>query len=149
MRELYYLPIALNLRGKKVLIVGGGTVAYRKALTMLKGRAEVTVLAPELSGEIEGLVPKIRIIKKNFDKKDITDFDIVIAATDNRKLNKEIGRLSSEKGKLVNVADTKYESDFVTMALVEKGEIIISIFSDARDPQKVVEVKKRIEELDL
>jgi len=140
---MFYLPIGFRFNNKKVLIIGGGMIAYRKAELLKKADAEITVLARNFIEQWNGFA--VPTVQKEFCETDLEGFDFVIAATDDRALNKKIGALCRARGIYVNVADTKYESDFVTMALIEYKEIVLSLFSDAKNPKLVSEVKKYLE----
>lgn len=142
---MFYLPVGFRFNDKKVLIIGGGMVAYRKAELLKRADADITVIARDFIGQWNGFNGEI--IQREFKGSDIDGFDFVIAATDDRDMNKKIGVLCRKKRIYVNVTDTKYESDFVTMALIEYKKIILSLFSDARNPKLVSEIKKHLESI--
>lgn len=87
-----YLPLFINLEGKKCVVVGGGKVAERKIKTLLKYGAKVTVVSPEITKKIAELVEKkkIQYLKKKYSSEDIEDAFLVIAATSDSSINQQI-----------------------------------------------------------
>src|SRR3989338_3097712 len=103
MSGLYY-PIALRLKGRQVLIAGGGKVAERKIKTLFKCGASVRVVSPDLAAGLRKLVNsgRIRWLNRRVKAADVRRADIVIAATSDAAVNKKISRWSKKKRILVN-----------------------------------------------
>src|SRR5579859_3550902 len=89
-----YYPIFLDIEERRVVIIGGGTVCARKAETMLKYGAKVTVIAPEFHPDIEAYAAEgtIDVRKKTYEESDLDDASIVIASTDDPCINGRIAR---------------------------------------------------------
>ena len=87
----------VELKEKKVAIIGGGKVAYRKASNLASLGAFVTVISPTFIAEFEKLKGLIKCIEAYYDKHFIEDSFLVIAATDNKTLNTEIGEYAKNK----------------------------------------------------
>ncbi len=124
-----YYPVYLDLRERPCLIVGGGPVAERKALTLLEAGAEVTVVSPTLSRKLQdlSLSGKITHRAKKFEDKDISGEFLVIAATDSPQLNSAIGKTCGKMKVLVNVTAPPEESSFIVPSVVDRGDLLIAI----------------------
>lgn len=135
MEERYY-PVALKIKNKTVLVIGGGKVAERKVFTLLKAQAKICIIAPILTARLIRLASsgKISWKKRKVSKKDICRAQLIIAATDNEFINKQISVWAKEKKILVNVADRPALSDFISTAILRKGKALISVYTNARAP---------------
>lgn len=130
------------------MIVGGGFVGTEKLSFILKNspNANITVVAKEISEEIKLFVNSYRLlvlIEKEFEKSDLEDKQLVIAATADKTLNEEIYRAAKEKNILINVADTPELCDFYLGSIVTKGDLKIAISTNGKSPT----LSKRIREL--
>lgn len=132
-------PIFLKPDQLKVLIIGGGNVAAEKLHFLLKSSpaANVTVVAPQISDEVLDLVSKhqySKIILRAYEEDVINKHDIIIAATDDRQLNKNIWHNAKRKRILINVADTPELCDFYLGAIVTKGDLKLAISTNGKSP---------------
>jgi len=135
--ELY--PVFLKLETLQTLIVGGGDAGTEKLNFMMKNspNANVTVIAPEVSTQIENIAKEnahVVLLKRNFTDSDLENKDIVIVATDDKELNKTIRDKAKAKKILVNVADTPELCDFYLGSIVTKGDLKIAISTNGKSP---------------
>jgi len=134
--ELY--PIFLKVSQLNVLIVGGGKVAHEKLSFLLKSspNARVSLIALEFSKDLEGLAIEhnVKIIKKPYAIDCLEGRHIVIAATNNREVNKQIYTDAKARFLLVNVADTPDLCDFYLGGIVTKGQIKVAISTNGKSP---------------
>lgn len=140
-----FYPVNLNLNDVKITIVGGGKVAYRKAINFLNFDKKVKVVSLEFVEEFNDIKDKIEIIKDEYRQKYIEDSFIVIAATNNKEVNKEIGIYCRDKNKLVNVVDDKDLSNFTVPSYVKRGELLISVSTGGNSPSLSAKIKKELE----
>lgn len=143
-----YYPIAVNLSGREVLVVGGGKVAERKIDTLLESKAKIKVVSPEFTENIERLAKlrKIVLIRRKYKLFDIKGAQLIITATNDKKVNKEISRLANKKNILVNVVDNSSLSNFISPAIFHKGKAIITVYSDGKDPVLSRDLKNFLKE---
>ncbi|MGO2232265.1 precorrin-2 dehydrogenase/sirohydrochlorin ferrochelatase family protein, partial [Psychrobacter sp.] len=108
-------PLFFKLETRKVLIVGGGDVALRKADLLSRAGACITVLAPSIDHDIEALLSdsKHQLIYENYNKSYMSGARIIIAATDEETLNHQIHADATERNIPVNVVDTPHLCDFI------------------------------------
>jgi len=144
-----FYPILLNLERLNCLIVGGGKVACRKALSLLKFNTAVTMISPRFCRPILDLAgsEKIVIIKKAYSSEYLKGFGIVFSATDNPEINRRVRTDCTEKGILLNAADKLPLCDFILPANISRGDLIISISSQGKAPFFTKEMKKKINKL--
>jgi siroheme synthase-like protein len=131
-----YYPIYLDIEGRNVVIIGGGNVCARKAETMMKYGARVTVVSPEMTDEIEQWAREgcLAIRRKEYDASDLDDANIVIASTDHQSVNEQIAADCRQRRIPVNVVDVTPLCEFIVPAIIEKGSIQIAISTGGKSP---------------
>lgn len=133
-------PIFLKLHHLKMLIVGGGEVGTEKLFFILKSspEANITVVATWFSSELLQLVArsgaKVKLIKKAFTASDVKDYDLIVAATNDRSLNQQVQSIAKEKKILINVADTPDLCDFYLGSIVTRGTLKVAISTNGKSP---------------
>lgn len=131
-----FLPLGVDLRGRRCLIVGGGTVGARKAATLVRAGAQVAVVAPKLGAELEHLVEAgtVSWIAEPFVPNQLAGSFLVIAATDDAAVNEEVVGAARSLDVLVCDASAAERSQVIFGALLETGDGTVAVFSDGRDP---------------
>ena len=129
------------------MVVGGGKIATRRILTLLKFKYEITVVSPTITKEIEILTRnnEIAYIEREFAEKDMEGYSLVVAATNDRRVNQLVGRLAKKFGIYVSVADVKEECTFYFPAVITQTDMVIGITSEGKSHKLVKEAKKKIE----
>lgn len=138
-------PIFLDLRGKKVLIVGGGHVALRKAKRLAPYRASITAVAPEFAPGFAAL-GGVTALERRFQPGDVEGAALVIAATDDAELNAAVSELCAWEGIPVNVVDDLALCSFVFPALVRRGELSVGISTGGASPSAAQYIRRLVEE---
>ena len=131
-----YYPIFLDIEGRNVVIVGGGNVCARKAETMMKYGARVTVVSPQFTDEIEQWARQgcLALSRKKYDQSDLDGANIVIASTDDEAINTQIATDCRQRRILVNVVDVTALCEFIVPAILEKGSVQIAISTGGKSP---------------
>lgn len=142
-----YLPIHVDTKDARILIIGGEGAAEAKLRTLIKTDAQLSVISPEVSPEIsrwaeQGLLSHTA---RDFQPSDLDGVRLVYAATEDDDLNLEIGNLARAQGLLVNAADQKDACDFITPALVDRSPVIVSIGTEGTSPSLARAVKTDLE----
>jgi len=142
-------PLFFKLEDRKVLIVGGGDVALRKADLLSRAGACITILAPNISTDIQALLSdsKHELVYENYNKSHMTDARVIIAATDDETLNHQIHADATELNIPVNVVDTPHLCDFIFPAIVDRNPIVIGISSNGKAPVLARLLRARLETL--
>src|SRR5262247_1938955 len=132
-----YYPIYLDLKGRDVLVVGGGAVAEGKALQLVEAGARVTVVSPELTEALRAAADRGEITHLGgfFAEGDLNRMSLVISATDDRKVNEMVAKAARERGALCN---------FITPALVTRGGMQISVSTGGGSPTLAQRVKREV-----
>ena len=140
-------PMFVNLKGKRILVLGGGKVAARKVKKLAPFGGRITVVAPQAQPELEAM-PGVEIRRHGFRPADLWPRPaMVIAATDDRQVNARASRLCRRFRIPVNVADNGPESSFLFPALVNQGDFSAGISTGGASPTVAVYFKERLEEL--
>ncbi|MFK2824095.1 NAD(P)-dependent oxidoreductase [Bacillus sp. B190/17] len=128
-------PAMLNLTAKKVVVVGGGPVAARKAASLIAASAIVEVISPEISEAMNELIDRhqVKWKQKKFSPEDLADALIIIAATNDREVNKSVQQNASSF-QLVNLVDNPAESDFFVPASFQKGKLCMAVSTNGASP---------------
>lgn len=138
-------PVMIDLMGKEITVIGGGKIAYRKVNNFLKFGYEVTVVSREFIEDFKKIENKIKIIKDEYSEKYIKDSFIVVAATNNKKVNESIGMFCRSNNKLVNVIDDQKLSNFIVPSCVKRGDLVISISTGGKSPSLASKIRKDLE----
>lgn len=141
-----YYPVLLNLKGKKCVVVGGGKVAERKALPLLRSGAEVTVISPECTVRLkeENLKRHIQYISRRYKKGDLKNAFLAIAATDSNETNRKI---SEDAACLVNIVDMPLLCNFIVPSVVRRGPLTIAVSTSGISPSLARTIRKELEGL--
>nr|WP_243460914.1 bifunctional precorrin-2 dehydrogenase/sirohydrochlorin ferrochelatase [Clostridioides difficile] len=140
-------PINLKLDELDVVIIGGGEIAYRKCKNFLEFNKNVTIVSKQILNKFYDLKGNIKIIKDDYKEIYIKDASVIIAATNNRELNMEIGLYCRAKNKLVNVVDNIEISNFTVPSYIKRGDLLISVSTGGKSPSLSSKIKKEIEEI--
>lgn len=144
-----YLPIFLNLKGEPCLVVGGGEVAARKVLMLLRAGGKCTVIAPELGPAIAeaALAGTVTWLDKTFAPEDVAGFRLAIAATDDTAVNTAVSRAAKALNVPVNVVDRPALCSFIFPAIVDRSPVVLAISSGGTSPVLARVLRSRLEAL--
>ncbi|BCG45649.1 Precorrin-2 oxidase [Citrifermentans bremense] len=144
-----YYPINIDLHDQSVVIVGGGKVAARKANRLIAAGARLTVVAPILAPTLAELAKKgaLRHLERDYRHGDLAGALLAFAATDNPLLNREVAAEAKERGILVDVVDAPRQSAFTTPAVLEQGDLLITVSTGGASPSLSRQIVAMIEPL--
>jgi precorrin-2 dehydrogenase/sirohydrochlorin ferrochelatase len=134
--RIQYYPIALKIKSKLAVVVGGGAVAERKVLSLLYAGARVRVVAPNFSSGLKLLGKKklIDLALRCVRKDDLRGAVLVIAATNDCEVNKRVSCWARNMNILINVVDQPLLSDFISPAVLRTKSSVIAVNTEGRDP---------------
>jgi siroheme synthase-like protein len=146
-KKFPYYPIFLDVENRDVLIIGGGAVCARKAETMMRYGARVTVVAPEVTDAISGWAKdgRIKLRRKEYDEGDLEGASIVIASTDDACVNGRIARDCRRRKIPVNVVDVTHLCEFIVPAIVEQGSIQLAVSTGGKSPALARTLKETLQ----
>ena len=131
-----FLPLFFSFKGRSALVVGGGEVALRKVALLVKAQAKVIVVSPEVHNDIEALVSTSggEVKLKTFDPGDVSNMNLVIAATNNVEVNTAVANQAHNLNIPVNVVDQPKLGNFIFPAIVDRSPIIAAVSSGGSSP---------------
>lgn len=141
-----YFPFFMDIAGRKGLIVGGGTVALRKAEKLLPFGPVLTVTAPDILSELAAL-PGVTVLEKAFTPAMLEGAFFVIAATDDPDTNRLVSSLCRERNIPVNVVDDPAGCTFLFPALVKDGSLCVGVCTEGASPTAAAWLRSEIEKL--
>ena len=142
-----YYPIFIDLEGKKAIVVGGGAVAERKVETLLTCGALVHVISLELTPTLSRYAEegKIRLLGHEFRDDVLDGAFMMIVATDDPLVNRQVGEKAREKGLLTNVVDQPSDCDFIVPSILRRGDLLIAVSTSGKSPALAKKVRKELE----
>jgi precorrin-2 dehydrogenase/sirohydrochlorin ferrochelatase len=140
-------PIFLELSGRRVVLIGGGAVAARKAQVLLAAGARLVVVAERIDEMLTVLCrdKTAELIKSKYAKSYLAEAVLVMAATNNNQLNKRIYKDCQELEILCNVVDVPELCDFFVPAVVKRGSLQIAVSTDGYCPAYAGHLRKKLE----
>lgn len=144
-----YLPIFLNLKQQRCLVVGGGDIAARKIDLLVKAGAQISVVAPELKPVLSQLQQEhgFEVRLKNFTAEDLNGVQLVISATNQASVNQQVYQAAQAQGLWVNVVDNPALCNFIFPAIVDRSPVIIAISTGGSSPVLARLLRGKLESL--
>ena len=142
-----FLPVFMNVRDQRCLVVGGGEVAARKVELIRRAQAKVTVIAPQLCDALAELVHKGHITHcaTNFTAADLAAYALVIAATDDPSANRQVSEAARAQRIPVNVVDQPDLCTFIMPSIIDRSPIVIAVSSGGTSPVLARLLRARLE----
>ncbi len=142
-------PISLKLQQQPCLIVGGGRIAYRKAVLLVKAGASLTVLSPEIEDELMQLVTHSQGQYLNSRYQDtqvnLRAYRLVIAATNDKAINQAVFEACEAENVLVNSVDDPPHCRFMVPAIIDRSPLVISVASNGTSPVLSRQIRTQLE----
>ena len=137
----------IDLSDKNIVVAGGGNIATRRIKTLLKFTRNITVVATKVTQELMdlGKAGTVTLYIRPVKRSDFANAYMVIAATNDWKLNDEIYRVCKEEGIYVNIADDKSKCDFYFPGIYMKDEMVVGITASGLDHHKAKKVRIAIQ----
>lgn len=145
-----YLPIYVNLKQRRCLVVGGGEVAARKVALLLQAGAQVVVVAPELGPTLQGWQREGRIewSQRTVVAEDVADgYTLVYAATNDEATNRLVSEQARQRNIPVNVVDNPALCSFIMPAIVDRSPVIVAVSTGGASPVLARVIRARLESM--
>jgi len=142
-----YFPVFVDLRHRTVVVVGGGSVALRKIELLRAAGAQVRVISPVIAPAVRDLETggAIAVIHSAFDAVHLAGAALVIAATDDARVNEEVAAAARALGLWVNVVDDVIQSTFIVPSIVDRSPVVVAVSTGGASPMLARRVRARIE----
>jgi siroheme synthase-like protein len=143
--ESIFLPVSINIAGKRIVIVGGGKVAFHKATALSRFTNCATVISPAFCGGFDSL--PFERIEKEYEPDDLRGAFLVYVCTGDETLNSRVKRDAAALGVLASVCDNPALCDFISPAVHKDGYMTIAVSSNAQNTRRSIAVRNRIGEM--
>jgi len=142
-----FMPFFFDLKNRTCLFVGGGAIATRKARLINKAGARIVVVSPYITDEMQALVKENNgeCHFRKFEEADLECAMLVICATDDDEVNKNVSQLSQAKKLPVNVVDSPDLCSIITPAIVDRSPLMIAITSGGEAPILARQIRSKLE----
>ena len=143
-----YYPINLDIRGRQCLVVGAGRVGTRKVQTLRRCGAVVTVVSAAIDPSLTRQAAAdadIVIKQRPYRRSDVEGMFLVVGATDDETLNRQIHADAERSGLLCNIADRPEICNFVLPAIVQRGDFVLAVSTAGKSPAFAKHVRKQLE----
>ena len=146
---MQYLPLFFDLHGRPCLIVGGGTIALRKASLLFRAGAELHVIAPDIIDDLAALAEKSggACLHRSYQTGDEKNRVLIVAATDDRELNRQVSEAAQALNIPVNVVDDPELCSVILGSIVDRSPLMIAISSSGSSPVLARILRSRIESM--
>ena len=144
-----YTICLVGLPSRQAIVVGGGAVAARKVEGLLEADAQVKVISPLLTRELQLMASAgaIAFLPRPYQDGDLEEAYLVIAATDDPTVNQSVWMEAERRGCLINVVDDPQHSNFVLPAVVRRGAVSVAVSTGGNSPALARRLRERIEKL--
>lgn len=138
----------VGLEDRRCVVVGGGTVAARKAAGLVAAGARPVVISPALGDDLMDMqtAGQVEHIPRGYLPGDLEGAFLVIAATGDPALNRQIWERGSGEGALVNVVDAPERCHFFAPAIVRRGDLVVGISTGGTAPALAARIRAELEE---
>ncbi len=145
--SLRYYPVELDLRGRPVLMVGGGSVASRKLPELIACGAQVTLVSPEISTGVRRILPGLTWHARVFEAGDVKGQMLAFACTNDPAVNSAVSGAAKVEGIPCNRADAASEGSFIVPGVVRREGVTLSISTSAQVPALTRHLKRKLSNL--
>ena len=144
-----YFPIFLDAENISAMVIGGGDVAARKIELLLKTTANIVVMSESVSPSVHRLIQSHNLpwLAHNYTSGHLANINLVIAATDNRSVNKAVSEETKPLNILTNVVDQPELCTYITPAIIDRSPMIIAICSSGTAPILLRMLREQIEKV--
>ena len=143
-----YYPIFLDLDKARCLVIGGGTIAERKVEALLAAGGEVTLISPELTAALRVLeaAGRLTVQQRPYQRGDLDTVSLVIAATDDPALQRQIAADAKQANILCNIVDQPALCSFIVPAVVQRGDLTIAVSTNGASPALAKKIRQDLAE---
>ena len=141
-----YLPLFVRVAGARCVLVGGGEVAHRRLTTLLRAGARVTVVAPNVIDDVRALCRgEVALVERRFEPNDVIGAMLVVVATDDAAVNRDVHAAAVRHGILINTVDDAASSTAIFPSIIDRDPVIVAVSTGGRSPMLARRVRTWIE----
>jgi len=142
-----YYPVYLDLRGRRVVVVGGGAVAAKKVAGLVAAGAAVRVIAPELHPALAERVARgeVEQLAREYRDGDLEGAHLAFAERLGEELYRALWREAERRRIFLNVEDETPYCSFIAASLLRRGDLTITVSTAGRAPALAVRIRQELE----
>ncbi len=146
---MQHLPIFFDVKQQLCVIIGGGEVAMRKVSLLLRAEARVRVVAPELCQSVQRLADagKLEWVERGYLSSDLDEAVLVVAATNDLSINREIAAAARALRIPVNVVDNPHDGNFIVPSIIDRSPVVAAVSTGGASPVLARLIRSRLESL--
>jgi siroheme synthase-like protein len=122
----------MDIRGKRAVVIGAGSVGRRKVASLHNAGAIVTLVDPDMPENMD--LPPVTLLAEPYNSQQLEGATMVFVCTDNRELNAQVARDARLAGAIVNAADQNEDCDFFAPATIQDGDVVVAIGTGGASP---------------
>lgn len=145
----HYYPIMLDVRGRKVIVIGGNQVAAEKTRAICASGAIVTVISPTFCDELHAMARRdeVTLLPKAYQPGDLQGAFVVVAATGEPELIEAIWQEGQERNQLVNIVDVPRRCNFIVPSILRRDQLTIAVSTEGASPGLAKRIRQQLETL--
>ena len=142
-----FFPIFMDLEGRDCLVVGGGSVAARKARLLARAGARVAVVSPSLCDALQKQLDagEVTHSQREFEDADVAGKVLVIAGTDQQTVNQRVSELAKQQNIPVNVVDQPELCSFIVPSIIDRSPVQVAVSTGGHSPVLARLLRARLE----
>jgi len=142
-----FLPVYIDIRGQRCLVVGGGEIAARKASLLAKAGGKIDVVAEEVSSGLRSVLASCegQIFERRYQTSDLDGAKIVIAATNDEQINRQVSEEAKDRDLPVNVVDNPQLCSFILPAIIDRSPVVVAVSSGGQSPVLARLIRAKLE----
>ena len=143
-----FLPVYIDIKGQRCLVVGGGEIAARKASLLVKAGGEIDVVAKQVSSAMASIVAAAKgcqLHQRRYQQSDLQGAKIVIAATNDEEVNRQVSEEAKALSIPVNVVDNPGLCSFILPAIIDRSPIVVAVSSGGQSPVLARLIRAKLE----
>ncbi|MDE2836634.1 MAG: bifunctional precorrin-2 dehydrogenase/sirohydrochlorin ferrochelatase [Chloroflexota bacterium] len=131
-----YYPAYLNIAGRRAVVIGGGEVAERKTAQLLASGADVTLVSPGATPELERIASegRLRWVRRAYVVGDLAGAWLAVAATDDPEVQRSVHAEAEREKTLLNVVDVAELCGFIAPSIVQRGPVTVAVSTGGASP---------------
>jgi precorrin-2 dehydrogenase / sirohydrochlorin ferrochelatase len=143
-----YYPVFLEMKDRRCVVIGGGTVAERRVEGLVAAGANVTVISPAITDRLRKMLTQeaIRHVAREYRTGDRAGYDLVFVATDNSEINAAVAAEAPSLRIWVNSADDPDHCDFILPALIRRGDLAVAVSTGGVSPAATRAIREELDE---
>jgi precorrin-2 dehydrogenase/sirohydrochlorin ferrochelatase len=143
-----YYPVFLEMKDRRCVVIGGGTVAERRVEGLVAVGANVTVISPAITDRLRNRLTQgaIRHVAREYRTGDRAGYDLVFVATDNSEINAAVAAEAPSLRIWVNSADDPDHCDFILPAVIRRGDLAVAVSTGGVSPAATRAIREELDE---